>query len=163
MAKKQIAFVGLLLLGIFSIAPISAKSKNNLSYYGDLVQGSQTSSTSVSNQVVRNSNPYVLEIEAVGIGTAPMETCSPAQAVALAKRAAIIDAYRQLGEQMYGVQISATDSVRDMMIKNSDIRTKINAVIRGAHIKDSSCKQGICQVNMSVRLDSRIWSQIFGI
>lgn len=108
-------------------------------------------------------NPNVIELEAIGIGVAPSESCSPAQAVALAKRAAIVDAYRQLGEQMYGVQVTATDDVRNMMLKNSSVKTKINAVIRGAQVKDSSCQKGVCQVNIELKLDRRIWSQIFGI
>lgn len=105
----------------------------------------------------------ILEIEAVGIGVAPSESCSPAQAVALAKRAAIIDAYRHLGEQMYGIKLNANDTVQNMVLKNSSIKTKLNAIIRGAKVRESACEQGICQVTMELKLDGKIWSQVLGI
>ena len=105
----------------------------------------------------------ILEIEAVGIGVAPTESCSPAQAVALAKRAAIIDAYRHLGEQMYGIKINSNDTVQNMILKNSSIKTKLNAVIRGAKVRESACEQGICQVTMELKLDGKVWANVLGI
>ena len=104
----------------------------------------------------------IIEIEVVGIGVAPADCCTPAQAVAMAKRSAIVDGYRQLGEQMYGIKISSTDTVHNMVLKNSRVKTRVNAVIRGAQVRDSACKEGICQVNMELKLDSRVWSRIFG-
>ncbi len=109
------------------------------------------------------NNQHVIELEAVGIGVAPQESCTPAQAVAMAKRAAIVDAYRQLGEQMYGIQLNSNDSVRNMVLQNSTIKTRLNALIRGAQIKETSCQQGVCQVNMELRLDGRVWSKVLGI
>lgn len=105
----------------------------------------------------------ILEIEAVGIGVAPTESCSPAQAVALAKRAAIIDAYRHLGEQMYGIKINSNDTVQNMVLKNSSIKTKLNAIIRGAKVRESACEQGICQVTMELKLDGKVWANVLGI
>lgn len=104
----------------------------------------------------------IIEIEVVGIGVAPADCCTPAQAVAMAKRSAIVDGYRQLGEQMYGIKISSSDTVHNMVLKDSRVKTRVNAVIRGAQVRDSSCKEGICQVNMELKLDSRVWSRIFG-
>lgn len=126
----------------------------------------------VSDDVVFVQNPIdssaneesrLIEIEAIGVGVAPEESCSPAQAVAMAKRAAMIDAYKQLGEQMYGIKINSTDNVRNMVLKSSIVKTKVNAMIRGAKVVESSCAQGICQVSMELKLDSRIWNQVFGI
>lgn len=105
----------------------------------------------------------ILEIEAVGIGVAPTESCSPAQAVALAKRAAIIDAYRHLGEQMYGIKLNSNDTVQNMVLKNSSIKTKLNAVIRGAKVRESACEQGICQVTMELKLDGKVWAHVLGM
>lgn len=104
----------------------------------------------------------VIEIEVVGIGVAPADCCTPAQAVAMAKRSAIVDGYRQLGEQMYGIKISANDTVHNMVLKNSRVKARVNAVIRGAQVRDSACKEGICQVSMELKLDGRVWSRIFG-
>ncbi|WP_104759368.1 LPP20 family lipoprotein [Helicobacter bizzozeronii] len=103
----------------------------------------------------------VIEISAVGMGVAPESTVSPSQALALAKRAAIVDGYRQLGEKMYGIRVNATDTVKDMILQNSVIKTRVNALIRNAEITETIYKDGLCQVSMELRLDGRIWYNVF--
>ena len=102
----------------------------------------------------------IIEISAVGMGVAPESTLSPAQALALAKRAAIVDAYRQIGEKMYGIRVNAHDTVRDMVLKNSTVKTKVMAVIRNAEIIETIYKDGLCQVNMELKLDGKRWYRI---
>nr|WP_111229800.1 LPP20 family lipoprotein [Helicobacter valdiviensis] len=102
----------------------------------------------------------IIEISAVGMGVAPESTVSPAQALALAKRAAIVDAYRQIGEKMYGIRVNAQDTVRDMMLKNSTVKTKVMAVIRNAEIIETVYKDGLCQVSMELKLDGKRWYRI---
>ncbi|PAF52522.1 LPP20 family lipoprotein [Helicobacter sp. 13S00477-4] len=99
----------------------------------------------------------VIELSAVGMGVAPESTISPSQALALAKRAAIVDAYRQLGEKMYGIRVNAQDTVRDMVLQNSTVKTKVQALIRNAEITETVYKDGLCQVSMELKLDGRIW------
>lgn len=99
----------------------------------------------------------VIELSAVGMGVAPESTISPSQALALAKRAAIVDAYRQLGEKMYGIRVNAQDTVRDMILQNSTIKTKVQALIRNAEITETVYKDGLCQVSMELKLDGRVW------
>ncbi|PAF42427.1 LPP20 family lipoprotein [Helicobacter sp. 11S02596-1] len=99
----------------------------------------------------------VIELSAVGMGVAPEWTISPSQALALAKRAAIVDAYRQLGEKMYGIRVNAQDTVRDMVLQNSTIKTKVQALIRNAEITETVYKDGLCQVSMELKLDGRVW------
>ncbi|OBV28481.1 hypothetical protein BKN38_03470 [Helicobacter sp. CLO-3] len=118
---------------------------------------------SLDTQYQAPSEASIIEIEAVGIGVAPDGSCTPAQAVALAKRAAIIDAYRQLGEQMYGIHLNSNDTVRNMVLKDSSVKTRVNALIRGAQVRESACEQGICQVTMELKLDGRVWSKVLGI
>ncbi len=103
----------------------------------------------------------VIELSAVGMGVAPESTISPSQALALAKRAAIVDGYRQLGEKMYGIRVNATDTVKDMILQNSVIKTKVNALIRNAEITETIYKDGLCQVSMELKLDGRIWYSVF--
>ena len=105
-------------------------------------------------------NALVIELSAVGMGVAPEATISPSQALALAKRAAIVDAYRQLGEKMYGIRVNAQDTVRDMVLKNSTVKTKVMAVIRNAEIIETIYKDGLCQVNMELKLDGKRWYRI---
>ncbi len=102
----------------------------------------------------------IIEISAVGMGVAPESTLSPAQALALAKRAAIVDAYRQIGEKMYGIRVNAQDTVRDMVLKNSTVKTKVMAVIRNAEIIETIYKDGLCQVSMELKLDGKRWYRI---
>ncbi|WP_442906990.1 LPP20 family lipoprotein [Helicobacter sp. MIT 11-5569] len=102
----------------------------------------------------------IIEISAIGMGVAPESTVSPAQALALAKRAAIVDAYRQIGEKMYGIRVNAQDTVRDMMLKNSTVKTKVLAVIRNAEIIETVYKDGLCQVSMELKLDGKRWYRV---
>lgn len=102
----------------------------------------------------------IIEISAIGMGVAPESTVSPAQALALAKRAAIVDAYRQIGEKMYGIRVNAQDTVRDMMLKNSTVKTKVLAVIRNAEIVETIYKDGLCQVSMELKLDGKRWYRV---
>ncbi len=51
-------------------------------------------------------------ISVTGQGVAPMNTSSPAQAYALAKRAATADAYRLIAEKVKGVHIDGQDLVK---------------------------------------------------
>ena len=90
----------------------------------------------------------VIELSAVGMGVAPESTISPSQALALAKRAAIIDAYRQIGEKMYGIRLNAQDTVRDMVLINSVVKTKVEALIKNAEIIETIYKDGLCQITM---------------
>ena len=99
----------------------------------------------------------IITIRAIGMGVAPESTISPAQALVLAKRAAITDAYRQLGEKMYGIKLNAKDTVKDAVVKNTTIRTQVNAIIRNAEIQESIYKDGLFQVEMEVKLDGRYW------
>lgn len=102
----------------------------------------------------------IIEISAIGMGVAPESTLSPAQALALAKRAAIVDAYRQIGEKMYGIRVNAQDTVRDMVLKNSTVKTKVMAIIRNAEIVETVYKDGLCQVSMELKLDGKRWYRV---
>lgn len=101
-----------------------------------------------------------IELSAVGMGVAPESTISPSQALALAKRAAIIDAYRQIGEKMYGIRLNAQDTVRDMVLINSVVKTKVEALIKNAEIIETVYKDGLCQITMELKLDGKIWHKI---
>ncbi|RDU65248.1 hypothetical protein CQA44_02645 [Helicobacter sp. MIT 14-3879] len=102
----------------------------------------------------------IIELNAVGMGVAPESTISPSQALALAKRAAIIDAYRQIGEKMYGIRLNAQDTVRDMVLINSVVKTKVEALIKNAEIIETIYKDGLCQITMELKLDGKIWHKI---
>ncbi len=91
-----------------------------------------------------------IRISVVGQGVAPMNTSSPAQAYALAKRAAVADAYRLIAEKVKGVRIDGQDTIRNMMVKRSTIRTSVNAMVRNANIVETVFKEGLCEVEMEI-------------
>ena len=115
-----------------------------------------TGDAMIQNSPILTPN-NIIELSAVGMGVAPESTISPSQALALAKRAAIVDAYRQLGEKMYGIRVNAQDTVRDMVLQNSTVKTKVQALIRNAEITETVYKDGLCQVSMELKLDGRVW------
>ncbi len=89
-------------------------------------------------------------ISVVGQGVAPMNTSSPAQAYALAKRAAVADAYRLIAEKVKGVRIDGQDLIKNMMVKRSTIRTSVAAMVRNANIVETTFKEGLCEVEMEI-------------
>ena len=90
-------------------------------------------------------------IRAEGTGIAPPNTVSAAQARALARRAAIADAYRQLAEQIRGVDVDASTTVENMMVTNDTVRTHVSAVVRGARIvEEKALRDGAYTVTLEV-------------
>ena len=61
----------------------------------------------------------LIELQVIGTGVAPQNAISPAQSTALAKRAAMIDAYKLLGEKMYGIKLNGQDTVENMAVTSS--------------------------------------------
>ncbi len=107
-----------------------------------------------------NSTP-IKEFAVIGEGIAPKNTISPAQALVLAKRAAVADAYRQLGAKLYGVKINAKETVKDAALNNSKIITQVNGLVKDAYITETSYKDGIYRVKMELKIDSKTWKRIF--
>ena len=98
---------------------------------------------------VLEENKNIL-ISVVGQGVAPMNTSSPAQAYALAKRAAVADAYRLIAEKVKGVRIDGQDLIKNMMVKRSTVRTSVAAMVRNANIVETTFKEGLCEVEMEI-------------
>ncbi|RTR32604.1 LPP20 family lipoprotein [Shewanella atlantica] len=74
------------------------------------------------------------------IGYAPLDT-QPAEAqsqkVLMAMQASKIAAYRELAEQVYGQQLSASSKVDDWMLTDDSIQASVTGVIRGAKVVKS--------------------------
>lgn len=104
----------------------------------------------------------LIELQVVGTGVAPQNTISPAQSTALAKRAAMIDAYKLLGEKMYGIKLNGQDTVENMAVTSSSVKAKVQALVRGADVVNVDCKAGMCQVTMELKLDGRVWYRALG-
>ena len=102
------------------------------------------------NLLMENSN---MIIGVIGQGVAPAFATSPAQAYALSKRAATADAYRLIAERIKGVNVEGKDTVKNMMIKNSTVNTRVSAMIRNATVIETNYKEGLCEVEMEITLN----------
>jgi hypothetical protein len=77
---------------------------------------------------------------------------SPAQARLMAERAAKLDAYRQIAEHIKGVSIKSNTTVRDFMAKDDRIRSRVDAIIRGARVTDRRFNDdGTVEVDMELK------------
>ena len=103
-------------------------------------------------------NRSIVKIEANGIGVAPSSSISPAQSTAMARRAAIIDGYKALTEKIYGIKVNGRETVKEMVLQNSTLRTRIAGIIRGATIEDETYKNGMYKVVMSLKLNLARWN-----
>ena len=74
-----------------------------------------------------NAETSYIEVVGVGLGAGPGGR-------QLAKRAAVVDAYRNLAEATQGVQVDADTTVEKLTLQNDTIRTHVSALIRGAKI-----------------------------
>lgn len=93
------------------------------------------------------------KITVQGMGIAPPRAVNPAQARMLARRAAVVDGYRQLAEAVQGVNVDAETTVENMMVTSDVIKTKVNAMIKGARvIAESVTPDGGYQVTMEVSM-----------
>ena len=111
--------------------------------------GSSSSSKSSSNQNLTSTN-NIVRISATGMGVAPQFAHSPAQAYALAKRAAMVDAYRLLAERVGGVHIEGRDTIKNMEITRSEVRASVQNSIKNAEIVETRFKDGMCEVDLEV-------------
>ncbi len=100
-----------------------------------------------------------MHISVVGQGVAPMNTSSPAQAYALAKRAAIADAYRAIAEKVKGVRVDGQDTIKNMMMQKSTLRTYVQAMVRNADIVETTFKEGLCEVEMEIVISHADFAQ----
>lgn len=92
-------------------------------------------------------------ITVTGYGTPPARANTPTKRFALARRAAIVDAYRYVAETIQGVNVTAESTVSDLAAENDLINTKVNALIRGAQIvSEEALPDGGYKVTMQVSM-----------
>lgn len=77
-----------------------------------------------------------------GMGVAPTYAVNSVQARMLARRAAVVDAYRQLAELVKGVNVDSETTVENMMVTSDVTKTKVTALIQGARIVSEQAVDG---------------------
>ena len=153
---KRLVFLSLLLSASMlfsdeSMEGVSEEMPQSMSASEDcMCQNEKVDSSCECKKVL---SPYSdIRISVIGQGVAPVTTTSPAQAYALAKRAAIADAYRLIAEKVKGVRVEGEDTIKNMMVKRSTIRTYVDAMIRNATVAETTFKEGLCEVEMEILL-----------
>ena len=158
---KKFISISLMSLSLFAIDIDKESNTKNIDINVKLPQ-TATKSEKV-NGIIPNSpsllRPAIIKVSGIGEGVPPVNTVSPAQAKALARRAAIAEAYKSLAEKMYGVRLSAKDRVKDLIIQRAEVRTAVAGIIRGATIDEESWKDGLYKVVLVVHLDGCMWSR----
>ena len=92
-------------------------------------------------------------ITVTGSGVAPANARSAAQARMMARRAAVVDAYRQLAEAVKGVNVDSETTVQNMMVVDDTTKTKVSAFIQGAKIlSEQVTSDGGYEVTMTVSM-----------
>ena len=146
-----------IVLGAFLTACASNQSTSaKRKYYQDMTAGEKSEYLGGMGYT-----PAEAVFITVGEGVPPVDTVSPAQAKALAKRAAIADAQRQLASKLYGVKINAKDTVKDAMLRSSVIDARVSGLIKNAAITKQDFKDGLYRVEMEVRMGVDTWRDLF--
>lgn len=96
-------------------------------------------------------------LEAIGQGTDP--EMSSAQGKLRAARAAEMDAMRKLAEQIYGLQIESSTTVRDFVTQHDEISTQVQAAIAGAVAGSPVFGDGTATVTVSLPA-ADVWSVV---
>lgn len=106
------------------------------------------------NQVAEKDQEIAkLQKKLEDLGTNALQSISPRQKAA-ARRAAILDAYRQLLENVKGIQINSTDRVENFVLQSSEIQAAVEGHLNSANVVATRYLPDLtCEVD--VELDTR--------
>ena len=118
----------------------------------------QSSDVAVTVEVQQNEKGGVnwtkgsdADVTAIGIGLAPEN--AGARGEALARRAAMVDAYRNLAEIIQGVQVDSETIMEDLIVTSDVVNASVSALVKGATIiSEGPNHDGSYYVMMSVPL-----------
>lgn len=126
-----------------------------------LISSANTVSTSVNVSVTAvepvgatgSINWDQATVEAVGFGVPSKIAKSPAQAQLMARRAAIVDAQRNLLETIEGVKVDAETTVQNFELANDVVKTQVSGMVRNSRIiNEQQLADGTYQVTMGINL-----------
>jgi hypothetical protein len=110
------------------------------------------------NDAVETTNSGIInwttnEVMATGIGAPPAMITNPAQARAMAERAAFIVALRNLLETVKGVRVDSETVVRNFMVKSDVIRVRVDGIVKGAKVvKTQYLSDGSVEVQVALSM-----------
>lgn len=101
----------------------------------------------------QDSNWLDRVVKVTGTGAPSMDDPNPARAKLMARRAAVMDAYRQLLENLMGIQIDSSTSVKDFVTEYDEINGKVQGHIRGMQaVATRYNPDGTVEVDMELRV-----------
>ena len=112
--------------------------------------------------VVKEVNPYApVIIRATGSGAAPYSSAlTPSQRKLLSMRAARLDAYRSIAEQVQGMKLVGNSSVANMVATSDGFRTYVDAYLRGVRmVSTSMLPDGTSEAVAEITLDQDFYKQ----
>jgi hypothetical protein len=110
-----------------------------------------------------HSNYRPVKVVALGYGSeSTYEGYTLGQQRLMAIRASKLDAYRSLAEQIYGIQINGSTTISAMMAKSDGLRTRVDAVLRGARIVSiTPMSDGNYETVVEVYFDPQFYQDVF--
>ena len=104
----------------------------------------------------------IVTLNATGYGAVNMASCegqcdrvAPAQRKLLAMRAARLDAYRAMAEQVYGLRVEGGSTVGSLALKDDSFKVYIDAFIRGARVtKVAQREDGTYETTVAMDFDT---------
>jgi hypothetical protein len=89
-----------------------------------------------------------------GYGYGPENVKQLGRRKILTKRAAKVDAYRNLVEVIKGVQVTSNTKVEDMMLESDSIQTRTMGMLKGMKVKGVTySNDGACEITVEVNID----------
>ena len=131
-------------------------------YVGSGEEGGGEETRVVIKEVVKEVNPYQpIIVRVVGTGAAPYtNSLTPSQRKLLAMRAARLDAFRAIAEQVQGMKLVGSSAVSNMIANSDSFRTYVDAYLRGVSIVSTSMKpDGTSEAVAEITLDQEFYKQ----
>ena len=93
-------------------------------------------------------------IQVTGTGVYPDNpNFSIAQKRKMAERAATVDGYRKLLEQIAGVIVDSETTMQNYIVENDTVKTKVNGIVRGAkQVEIRHFDEGSAEVDLQITL-----------
>lgn len=126
--------------------------------------GCAATSTTYMEQVQRQPEPKT--VTAYGLGSIPKNgTLSPAQQELMAMRAAKLDAYRAIAEEVKGLRVVGNTTVNDLATSNDVIRSYVDASLKNVRIlsvtpKGSGIYEAVAEMTLEPETVQRIWASV---
>ena len=115
-----------------------------------------------TNTLVAEDSPLVGGmLEATGFGTVSIEHVnSKVQAKMMARRAAKVDAQRNLLETLEGVKVTSGTTVKNFQLKSDQIANRVKGMLTGAFVTDESIQEEegtfVAEVQLAVCINSEL-------